>query len=91
MNTTKIVDDNGYEWVINHNSDWSGDAYVARFAPNRDPYADKPAEAIERYTLPGTLFRKACASAAARDLISMLEMWDGSAEAAGKVIRVLAG
>ena len=90
MRTTMIVDGRGYEWVINHHSDWSGDVDVARYAPNRDPYRDKPAEPLERYTLPGVLFREACASAVTNDLISMLEQWDGSAEAARRATEALA-
>jgi len=84
MHTTEITDDQGRCWRISHNGDWSGDVTVARFDP------PETTRVVEEYTLPGVLFRQACAQAVARDVISMLEQWDGSCDAALRAANALA-
>lgn len=65
MHTTTVKDDQNHEWVINHNSDWSGPAHVTRY--------DEKGHSVERYILPGCLFREACREDVARGMISALE------------------
>lgn len=47
--TTIVKDEDGTEWVINHNSDWSGDAYIK---PRGPEFAGQP--------IPGFVIKNAC-------------------------------
>jgi len=62
--TTRVTDDDGREWVINHNGDWSGEVSITRFEGE---------QSVEKHTLPGAIIRKACAGAVVRDMIAILE------------------
>ncbi len=85
MHTTMIMDDDGREWVINHNGDWSGDVIVKRIEDDKDGQ-----HVAEEFTLPGAIIRRACALSVVTDTIAMLEQWDGSPDAAQRAQDALA-
>ncbi len=64
MHSTQLKDDEGREWVINHNGDWSGEAHVKRIDNDK---------VVEELRLPAVLFRDACRSAVAHEMISEIE------------------
>jgi hypothetical protein len=72
MHTSRFKDDDGREWVVIHNGDWSGDVILRRL--------EGATGAIE-YTLPGTIIRQACAETVVDAAISFFEQWDGSEHA----------
>ncbi|HTQ47483.1 MAG TPA: hypothetical protein VMI75_32225 [Polyangiaceae bacterium] len=76
--TTRVKDDDGREWIITHNGDWSGPAIITRYEGDR---------AVDCVRLPGRIIREACSQAVARDAISILEQWDGSEEHAIRLQR----
>lgn len=77
MHTLRFKDDDGREWMIHHNGDWSGDVIICR--------REGATGAIE-YTLPGAIIRQACAQAVVSAAISFFEQWDGSERAAQDAI-----
>lgn len=71
--TTVVTDDDGREWALIHNGDWSGGVEVHRIEDD---------VVKEERVLPGAVVRKACTSAVVRDLIGLIEQWDGTADPA---------
>jgi len=84
--STFVTDDDGLEWVIIHNGDWSGDVEIRLSEKSL-----KKSEVAETHTIPGAVIRKACATAVVSDAISILEQWDGSSKAAYRAQDALAG
>lgn len=78
MHTARLTDDDGRDWVVLHNGDWSGEAHVRRLDNN-----DKT---VEEYTIPGRVIAQACGAAVVSAAIAMLEQWDGSDRAAHDAI-----
>lgn len=74
--TTHVKDETGREWVITHNSDWSGDAYIK---PRGDNCAGLP--------VPGFIIKNACRAVLAEELTTLvqdtvefaLSAWQGEA------------
>lgn len=72
MHTTKIKAD-GWEWILIHNGDWSGDVEIRRSVGTDD--------AVLVSILPGELLRAACAQMIIGEITGLLEQWDGSSRA----------
>lgn len=64
MRTLKLKDDEGREWIVLHNGDWSGAATIRRYVNDR---------LVEHHIIPGRIIQKACANAVASEIISMIE------------------
>ncbi len=64
MHTTQLKDEQGRKWVINHNGDWSGDAYIKRVDGET---------IVEEYHVPGIIIRDACRGAVAGEIIGLIE------------------
>jgi hypothetical protein len=60
--STFVKDDDGRDWVLIHNGDWSGDVVIRLVGYE-----------IEEHVLPGAVIRKACTRAVVADLISLIE------------------
>lgn len=84
MHTTIVKDEEGREWVLIHNGDWSGDVKIRRRSPQDTIEVIHPVQGVGaiEVVLPGSIIRQACAQAVVGDTIAMLEQWDGSADAA---------
>jgi hypothetical protein len=76
-----MFDDDGREWVVFHNGDWSGDVQIHR--------RDETGENVEVHRIPGAIIRKACAAAVLSDLTSIIEQWDGTERHAQAAIALL--
>jgi len=61
--STRVKDENGTEWIIIHNSDWSGEAYI-KPGLNTHLYAGLP--------VPGFVIKNGCRKALAEELSSLV-------------------
>jgi hypothetical protein len=88
--STFLTDDDGREWVLIHNGDWSGDVEMRRIergeTASGGPEKDR---IVETHTVPGALIRQACAASVVSGVIGMLEQWDGSRDAAFRAEQAL--
>jgi hypothetical protein len=90
MHTDRVIDEDGREWVVIHNGDWSGDAILRRFAENGSGRIEDE-KMLEEHVIPGIVLRKIAALGVVGDVIAMLEQWDGSSHAAMAAMSLLAG
>jgi hypothetical protein len=77
---TRMLDDDGREWLVFHNGDWSGDVTIHRREAGKDVYVCR---------IPAAIIRKACAAAVLSDLTAIIEQWDGTEKHAQAAVTLL--